>query len=76
MPVIRKTWGYGTRKKVIIMDANTSVITAIEEETKEGFILAGIRAPRRLSKGEGVTIEFKQGGPTGGYWDIVVEEKV
>ena len=71
MVIARRTWDYGTKKTVKILDVNTSVITAHEEITKEGFILAGIRSPFRLSRGDAVIIEFKRGGPTGGYWDIV-----
>ena len=70
----KRTWTYGIVKSVTVLEINGPVLVAHEKETDEGFILTGITIPSGLEAGDTLDIEFKEGGSTGGYWDIVKEE--
>ena len=72
MSVVKRTWQYGTRKAVkVIQPPSRRVIVVAEVAGKEAFILVGdhpIPLPALHARG---IIEFKPGGPTGGYWEWV-----
>ena len=77
--MIARTWPYGTRKTGVIIDFNRGVRTDAmflvgDDEPKEGYMLLDKRGHfDGLKRGQPVTIEFKPGGETGGYWDVVKE---
>ena len=69
----RRTWRYGTQKRVtvisIVTKSGDSQIFACKEDlTSEGFILLRRGLPDAKAGDRGV-ITFKQGGPAGEYWD-------
>jgi hypothetical protein len=68
----KRTWPYGTRKtgKVVDMGVLKTAIVIIAGDDGEGYILTGV-LPDVCFRGQQVTIEFTEGGPTGGYWKIV-----
>lgn len=71
--MLARTWPYGTRKAVTVGEAGMHkgapfAICVEECQGGEGFILLGMK--EAVQKGEKGYIEFKQGGPTGGYWEF------
>lgn len=74
---VRRTWPYGTRKtcKVLLVDATSGTrwITMQDcDNEKEGYVCSYNRTEhKKVEVEDTVIIEFKPGGPTGGYWDIV-----
>jgi hypothetical protein len=68
----KRTWPYGTRKRVQVLSVSTTrfgrVVACAElDGEREGFILMG-GSPDVAKEGDVGTIVFCQGGPTGGYW--------
>lgn len=71
--MLARTWPYGTRKAVVVADAGIEkgqnfAICVEECQGGEGFVLLGMS--KAVQKGAKGYIEFKQGGPTGGYWEF------
>lgn len=71
-----KTWPYGTTKvgSVLATICNGPLIMAIifhgdGDAPGEAFMLLQRPGARRPAAGERSAITFRQGGPTGGYWD-------
>lgn len=78
----RRTWPYGTRLDGRVADARTVgghslVIVAARPDGAphdEAFAMIGGGHDvdvRSLRVGDHATIEFKEGGPLGGYWRVV-----
>jgi len=71
--MLQRTWEYGTKKRVEVLRVLGNAPSArsffVATDGEEGFILAGIDVSK-VKKGQTVTIVFKKGGPTGGYWDV------
>jgi hypothetical protein len=68
MSVIKRTWPYGTRKAVKVIQAGPGVMTVAELAGKEAYVLVnhGVRpVPPMQARG---IIEFTEGGRMGGYW--------
>ena len=76
--MLSRTWPYGTEKTgtVKIVDCGgwlympKWVVTVIGDDG-EGYILTGTQhriVPKENSR---VVMRFTEGGPTGGYWEIV-----
>ena len=71
-----RTWPYGTTKNVKVTMRQTgkhkglsiSVIIVFDEAEKESYILVGDRSGAKV--GDVGVITFKEGGPTGGYWEF------
>ncbi len=77
----RRTWPYGTRIKVaveLVEEASNSltprIAVFIALEGAEGFVAISTEHDRVPVAGEQGTIEFREGGPTGGYWALIKEE--
>jgi len=70
--VIRRTWPYGTRKTVTVRQIVGVWVVCFERESTEHFALTGVDHAG-VSAGDERTIEFREGGPTGGHWDFVAE---
>ena len=77
--MIHRTWEYGTVKRVEVISVEKSrvgpseiaIVAVVERDVgdPEGFILVrGIPAGGLPIKGDWGRIEFKAGGPTGGFW--------
>ena len=77
MKTIARTWPYGTRKTgtvVAIVNLNTLSVLVVrdgDDPKKAHVLMYGYGHFDGLNEGDTVTIEFKEGGPTGGYWDVV-----
>jgi hypothetical protein len=75
VPLLRRVWEYGTVKPVRVLDvivtASYAVVTcsSTEPEEHEAFVLLQNLAVPRPEIGDTGCIEFKRGGPMGGYWD-------
>lgn len=63
-----KTWPYGTIKKVVVEAVEGGQYLVVKGA--EGFLLLGID-PMDVEPGDHAEIIFKEGGPSGGYWDFV-----
>jgi hypothetical protein len=70
-----RTWPYGTTKRVKVLNAvrNPRYVGLIChcDEDGEGYVLT-MRRPfyEEVQDGDAGTITFKEGGPTGGYWEF------
>ena len=63
-----RTWQYGVRKFVRVDRVELGFVICIEDTSGEAFLLIGGSNSARI--GEKGYIEFKQGGPTGGFWEF------
>jgi hypothetical protein len=77
MPVVIKQWKFGERVtiRIIAGEGDGLLITGINEATGEGFILAGDDQSVKPEIGKSYVLEFTKGGPMGGYWKIIEEER-
>lgn len=73
-----KTWKYGTKLSGEVMvvvkgshPRKPRMAGVFVPSKDEAFIMVGVEHEAEPVHGQTVTIEFKQGGPTGGYWQIV-----
>jgi len=72
---LSRTWPYGTRRTVRIITSTPelNLIIAVDAMTpdseQEGYILIG--EPDTAEIGDVRTIEFREGGPTGGHWKLL-----
>ncbi len=71
--MLARTWPYGTRKAVKVAGVGTQkgVPYAVCVETcdnGEVFVLLGME--KAAAKDDEGYIEFKDGGPTGGFWEF------
>ncbi len=67
------TWPYGTRKSVKVAGVGVEkgrpfAICVESGPDAEAFVLLGMANP--VAKDDVGYIEFKQGGPTGGFWEF------
>ena len=84
--MIKRAWPYGTRKRVRIVDVTrghdwvmghvAAVLCEDLEVPGEAFLClldgTGLVAIKpQPEKGQERAIEFRAGGPTGGYWHIL-----
>lgn len=65
-----RTWPYGTTKDATVINVSGNTVV-LGDEDGEGHALIGIDHDVQPKEGEGVSIRFCKGGPTGGYWKIV-----
>lgn len=63
----KRTWPYGTKKNVEVVDVAGSVLALIDDN-EEGFLLMWPQVESAPAKGDRGMITFTEGGPTGGYW--------
>jgi hypothetical protein len=74
--MLERTWPYGTTKRVRVLTREiipfqnglAESLVVAELESSEAFILIGNKAA--AGPGDLGTITFREGGPTGGYWDF------
>lgn len=75
-----RTWPYGTRKTGEVHVAEKcklpsggsgSIVCVGVAGEEQAFVLIQNQTEPVPDEGSIVTIEFTQGGPTGGYWRIV-----
>lgn len=71
--VFTRTWRYGTRFAVRVDAVAGEVVTAFHRVTGEGFLLVGGGHAIEPEPGKHYVIEFTEGGPTGGFWRILME---
>jgi hypothetical protein len=79
--MIARTWPYGTRKVVTIIDfarVNDHCYTTcrhIDDPTEATILLDGVQTIvalfHRPAIGQRRVIEFREGGPTGGHWALL-----
>lgn len=67
--MLHRTWKYGTVQAATVVDVIAAGLyeAIVCESAGEAHILLG--NPTRAVKGEEGYITFKDGGPTGGYWE-------
>lgn len=70
--MIARTWPYGTKLPVLVEHGTKDflVVTYDHGYKKEGFILIKRNMGEIPAEGSNGFITFKQGGPTGGYWEF------
>lgn len=75
-----KTYPYGTQKRGTVLERTQARykgqlvgILVLQDEHGEGEILVGTESAGEA--GDTGTLEFKQGGPMGGYWHFTPDAK-
>lgn len=77
MPLITKTWPYGTQRKGTVcltnwrptgLDPRAPSAQLIRDESNEMHLCIGAAGDPSAQVGDVGTLTFTQGGPTGGYW--------
>jgi hypothetical protein len=66
---------FGTTHKVKVNSATKKMIVCVGTEINEGFILIGHDNNSLPSEGDEGTVVFTKGGPKGGYWKYIPNEK-
>ena len=72
-----RTWPYGTQRQVLVrkwmQTAQTDVLVCedLHAHPREAYILIQARGQLPPSIPAETTIEFTQGGPTGGFWRLI-----
>lgn len=67
--MLQRTWEYGTTKEATVINVSGNAVV-LSDEDGEAHVLIGVDHQITPQEGEGVCIEFCEGGPTGGYWKI------
>ena len=71
----QRTWAYGTRRSAVVLDRVErpgAVALCIEDGEGDAHIL--LDGPDTIGqRGDRGHIEFRRGGPTGGYWHFSPE---
>ena len=70
--MIARTWPYGTTIEVtvkyVISSGSSQSIICVDAKN-EAYVLIGERTTAK--PGENRSIIFREGGPTGGYWELL-----
>ena len=75
MPVIFRTFPYGTTRRAIVTDVHPHLLT-LEDDTGEGHFLVGTKVPTDSQVGDVGTLTFIEEGILGGSWQFTRDKPI